>query len=226
MAQQSPKISVVIPAHNAEKHIGEALRSVANQTYEPHEIIVVDDGSTDGTAELVRNLSDVPAVLLSQSNSGAAAARNYGIKQATCPLIAFLDADDLWVQSKLELQVNALEDAQLDAVFGHVVEFVDGPEAVEGKPIPGLSPITILARREIFSRVGLFSTEWCLGEFVDWWARAKEHNVKELMLDTVVAKRRIHAENQGVVKQSSRQDYARIIAAAIQRRRRQSDSCQ
>ncbi|MBY0549707.1 MAG: glycosyltransferase family 2 protein [Candidatus Obscuribacterales bacterium] len=226
MALQSHKISVIIPAHNAEKHIEQALLSVANQSYAPHEIIVVDDGSTDGTAELVNNLSDVATVLLSQPNSGAAAARNFGIKQATCPLIAFLDADDLWVQSKLALQVDAMKDAQLDAVFGHVVEFVDGTDAAEGKPIPGLSPITMLARRELFSTVGEFSTEWCLGEFIDWWARAKEHNVKELMLDTVVAKRRIHAENQGVVKQSSRQDYAKIIAAAIQRRRRQSDSCQ
>lgn len=223
MAQPAHKISVVIPAHNAEKHIEEALLSVANQSLPPDEIIVVDDGSTDGTAELVKGLSDVAAVLLRQQNGGAAAARNYGITQASFPLIAFLDADDLWVPSKLALQVAALDALELDAVFGHVVEFVDGHDAIEGTPIPGASPITMLARRELFARVGLFSTEWSVGEFVDWWARAKENNVKDLMLDTVLARRRIHSENQGVVKQSSRQDYAKIIAAAIQRRRRQSD---
>ena len=106
-----PLISVVIPAYNAERTIGETLRSVRSQTCTAIEIIVVDDGSTDGTRVLVESLAaeDTRIRLLSQQNTGVAAARNLGWKDAHSDLIAFIDADDLWAPTKLERQLAVMQ---------------------------------------------------------------------------------------------------------------------
>ena len=101
-----PLISVVIPAYNAEKSLGRALQSVFSQTYTNIEVIVIDDGSTDGTAECIR-LFDQPLISHLQVNSGAAAARNFGVGLTSGRYIAFLDADDMWHPQKLELQIIA-----------------------------------------------------------------------------------------------------------------------
>ncbi len=97
------KISVVIPAFNAERHIGRAVRSVLAQTRAADEIIVVDDGSTDGTAEAVRSFGETVR-LIQQPNAGASVARNTGIEAAAGEWIAFLDADDEWLPEKLDAQ--------------------------------------------------------------------------------------------------------------------------
>ncbi|MBC8377964.1 MAG: glycosyltransferase family 2 protein [Planctomycetes bacterium] len=102
------KISVVIPAYNAEKHIARAIESALAQTRPADEIIVVDDGSADTTAEVVRSFGD-KVVLIQQENAGASVARNAGLEAATGDWIAFLDADDEWVSNKLELQIAHLK---------------------------------------------------------------------------------------------------------------------
>src|SRR4051812_3407097 len=105
-----PTISVVIPAYNSMDHIAEAIRSALNQTYVPLEVIVVDDGSTDGTGAFVqREFADCPKVkYLLRKNGGPSAARNTGIAAAVGDWIAFLDSDDTWILNKLELQVREL----------------------------------------------------------------------------------------------------------------------
>ncbi|MBB3464406.1 glycosyltransferase family 2 protein [Rhizobium sp. BK377] len=105
-----PLVSVVIPAFNASAYIGRTLRSAMRQTYAALEIIVVNDGSTDDTPKLVKNIamSDSRIRLLSTPNSGVAAARNTGIEASSGRFVAFLDADDLWHPTKIEKQVNAL----------------------------------------------------------------------------------------------------------------------
>ncbi|MEM6590712.1 MAG: glycosyltransferase [Cyanobacteria bacterium P01_C01_bin.73] len=109
-------ISVIIPAFNSENHIHSALESVVNQTYQPKEVIVIDDASTDNTANLV--LEQYPSVNLIQlrENGGAARARNKGLSVASGELIAFLDSDDQWLPNYLETQINALAGAP-DAVL-------------------------------------------------------------------------------------------------------------
>ncbi|MFZ9011987.1 MAG: glycosyltransferase family 2 protein, partial [Anaerohalosphaeraceae bacterium] len=102
------KISVVIPAYNAEKHIGRAIDSVLAQTRPADEVIVIDDGSSDATAEVVRSYGD-KIMFIHQENAGASVARNTGIKAATSDWIAFLDADDEWLPNKLQLQVSQLK---------------------------------------------------------------------------------------------------------------------
>ena len=102
------KVTVVIPAYNAERYLGETLASVFAQTVEPYEIIVVDDGSQDGTEAVVRSFGD-RIRFIRQNNQGISGARNTAIREAKGDWIAFLDADDLMLPRKLELQIAAIE---------------------------------------------------------------------------------------------------------------------
>lgn len=104
-------VSVVIPAYNAEKYIGRAIDSVLAQTRRPDEVIVVDDGSTDGTAEVIRSYGS-NVRYIGQENGGASVARNSGIEAASSQWIAFLDADDEWLCDKLRIQMEYLEGHQ------------------------------------------------------------------------------------------------------------------
>ncbi|MCP5432738.1 MAG: glycosyltransferase family 2 protein [Alphaproteobacteria bacterium] len=108
-----PLVSVVVPAFNAERTLAETLASAADQTHRELEILVVDDGSTDATADLVRAFAarDGRVRLIPKANGGVAAARNAGISEARGAYVAPLDADDLWHPRKIELQVGALEAA-------------------------------------------------------------------------------------------------------------------
>lgn len=107
-AVQDIRISVVIPAYNAGDYIARTVQSVLSQTSPPDEIIVIDDGSADDTAAVVRSLGD-RIQLIRQENAGASAARNAGIQAAKGNWIAFLDGDDEWIPQKLELQINHLQ---------------------------------------------------------------------------------------------------------------------
>ena len=103
------KISVIIPAYNAEHTIEETIKSVLEQTFPDFEIIVIDDGSSDRTLNVVREIVDPRIKCFSYTNGGSSVARNRGISHATGEFIAFLDADDLWTPDKLELQLEALQ---------------------------------------------------------------------------------------------------------------------
>jgi glycosyltransferase involved in cell wall biosynthesis len=106
-----PRVSVVIPAHNAAAFLERALRSIETQTFNDYEIILVDDGSTDGTAEIAQSVEGLR--YLHQSNRGQAVARNQGLIEADGDLIAFLDADDEWLPEKLERQVTFMDERQM-----------------------------------------------------------------------------------------------------------------
>ncbi|HEV8417024.1 MAG TPA: glycosyltransferase [Bryobacteraceae bacterium] len=215
-------VTVVIPAYNAERHIAEALEGVLRQTYRPVEIVVVDDGSTDATAETVRRFG--PRVrFATQANAGAGAARNRGVAMATGRYIAFLDADDWWPPEKLARQVEILEqNPGCDLVFGQVQQFVHGGKDLGG-PEPGILPGTLLARREAFQRVGPLAEDLKLGEFIDWYARAREAGLSSRIESDVWLRRRIHEDNLGVRERASRGDYLRVLKAAMDRRRQSAE---
>jgi glycosyltransferase involved in cell wall biosynthesis len=199
------RISVIMPAHNAERYVASALDSVLTQTLPPHEIIVVDDGSTDGTSGVLETY--VPRIrLIRQRNSGPGAAINRAVALAEGDSLAFIDADDLWVPEKLEIQAAALSaDADLEAVFGAIQQFVSNeldwetardylmPDGVQ----PGISKITMLIRRAAFARVGPFAEQYRAAEFIEWYARACVLGLRFRVLSEVVALRRQHPQNLG-----------------------------
>ena len=218
------EISVVIPAHNAERYIGEAVESALMQVPRPMETIVVDDGSTDGTAAALARFS-TQIIYVRQDRRGAAAARNEGVRLSRGEFIAFLDADDVWLPGKLASQVRAFElDPSLDLVFAHVRQFLSpelaaGEYARDSAPVPGRLSGAMLIRASSFLKVGEFSTQFAAGEFIDWYNRAREAGLKEAMLPEVFYRRRIHRSNQGLLDPSGRQDYLKVIKQALDRRR-------
>ncbi len=106
-----PKISVIIPAYNAERTILETIKSVQQQTFKDFELIIINDGSNDSTLDIVTQIKDERIRVFSYENGGLPTARNRGIYQAHGEFISFVDADDLWTSDKLELQLAALEDS-------------------------------------------------------------------------------------------------------------------
>lgn len=110
-------VSVVIPTYNRAKVISRAIESCLNQTYTDLEVIVVDDGSSDNTKEVIAAISDVRLRYVYQNNAGACAARNHGIELAQGEYIAFQDSDDEWRADKLEKQMAALTETEADFVF-------------------------------------------------------------------------------------------------------------
>src|SRR5688572_29899913 len=110
-----------MPAYNTEKYIGESIQSVVDQTYENWELLVIDDGSTDKTADIIRAYAarDSRVKYLFQQNTRQAKARNTGIENLHGTLIAFLDADDLWLPEKLERQLQAMNATNADVIYSN-----------------------------------------------------------------------------------------------------------
>lgn len=125
-----PTISVVIPAYNAKRTIVETITSVQQQTFSDFEMIVINDGSTDRTLELLQSIEDNRLKVFSYENGGLPVARNRGISHATGEFIAFLDADDLWTPDKLELQLAALQQhPEAGVAYSWTSYFLDGEES-------------------------------------------------------------------------------------------------
>jgi teichuronic acid biosynthesis glycosyltransferase TuaG len=125
----TPGVSIVMPAYNAGKFIKASIRSVQDQTFQDWELIVVDDGSTDNTAAIIRELQvyDQRIKYIYQKNKMPAGARNTGIRNATGEWVAFLDSDDLWIDTKLEKQVHVLRETNVDVLFtdGYILDESD-----------------------------------------------------------------------------------------------------
>ncbi|HEX7331575.1 MAG TPA: glycosyltransferase family A protein, partial [Pyrinomonadaceae bacterium] len=185
----SPTVSVITPAYNAAKYIGDALQSVLNQTFPSHEVIVINDGSPD-TDELERELRKYPATIqyIKQENRGAAAARNAGLRSARGEYVAFLDADDRWLPNFLEEQLAFLKSSNAALVFADARLIGDSPLA--GRTFMELDPprsavtpesllavevtvltSTVLARRQPILEVGLFDEEIKRGHDFELWFR-------------------------------------------------------
>ena len=183
-----PKISVIIPAYNAEEHIAETLDSVLAQTYSEFEVIVVDDGSRDQTASIVKQYQEAcpeKVRMIQKENAGPAKARNVGIKASTGEYIAFVDADDLWLPEKLEKQVSYFEKqpSQVGLVYSDARKFdqdgvwvnINCPR-FNGKIYKNLlnSMIpnqSVMVRKKCFEDVGYFEEFLDIIEDHDMWLR-------------------------------------------------------
>lgn len=228
MSVQTPLVSVVVAVYNGGRYLEQTLDSVLAQRPGPIEVITVDDGSTDNSAEIIRAYGrDVRYV--AQPNSGPNAARNAGICLARGNYLAFVDQDDLWLPGKLDRQMDLIEaHPKPVVVFGHVEQFVS-PELQRApaasslqssdRPVPGYLPSTMLTRRSTFLRVGPFDPGLRMGELIEWISRAQELDVRTVMLPEVVVRRRLHTTNIGLLEPHSRVDYLRAIKATLDRKR-------
>lgn len=209
-------ISVVIPAWNAALHIGEAIESVLSQSAAPDEIIVVDDGSTDATSELVSTFGS-RVRLIAQSNSGVAAARNRGIAAARGGAIALLDSDDLMAPRRIELQRAVLaHDPDCAIALGKQLTFRTEQErlalvsgSVDLSAVrPGYVPSAAMVRTGAFSLVGPFDASLRIGDFLDWITRARALHAPIKTMEEVVVYRRLH---QGSLSRSAGMQYANLV---------------
>ncbi len=221
-----PLVSVMIPVYNGEQYIGEAIESILQQRDCPCEVIVVDDGSTDGSAQVVRQFGRAVRYHY-QTHRNIAEARNQGIALAQGDFLAFLDADDLWVENKLAWQMQVLQqDSALAMVFGQVEQFYS-PELTGELPalgnrqtIAGVHAGSILIRRADFLRVGLFNPAWSAVDFLEWYGRAQLLKLPGYTLPKIVTKRRIHRNNMSIREQATvRSEYLRLMKYKLDQRR-------
>jgi glycosyltransferase involved in cell wall biosynthesis len=193
-------VSVVVASYNGERFLRETLESVFAQDYEWFEVVFVDDGSSDGTAEIARSF---PLRYLYQENRGLPAARNAGVAVATGDLVAFVDDDDLWPRTKLSVQANYLRDHQdVGCVLGRnewIVEDGIEPPKLERDPIfhelGGIQLVTAMFRRQTFDDIGGFDPTYRYAEDRDLFVRLREHGIEIAVLPDLVLYKRLHGAN-------------------------------
>ena len=222
-------VSVVVPVHNGEQYLAEALDSIASQTRQVTEVIVVDDGSEDRSAEIAASFGSLVRVVR-QTNQGTGASRNHGVHLARGSLIAFLDQDDVWEPQKIEQQVDVIASRpEVAAVFCHLRQF-HSPDTkrdfrerygADDTQVPGMLPSALLVRRSVFDAVGLFNPDLILTEWFEWCVRLRHSDTVQVVLDDVLVHRRVHSANKGVVMGDARHEYATVIRQSLDRRRRQ-----
>jgi len=209
---KTPLISVIIPTYNRMQYICETIDSVLEQTYKNIEIIVVDDGSIDNTKDVLSRYGSKISYIY-QNNAGPSAARNNGIKQSNGELLAFLDSDDIWLQQKLEKQLELIQQSPDIGLVSCGSYDIDSSGNIIGEPFiqrnyksrellvkalilrnvvgGGSFP---LIRRECFDKLGLFSEDIIICEDRDMWIRiAKRYEIK--FIEEPLIKYRIHETN-------------------------------
>jgi glycosyltransferase involved in cell wall biosynthesis len=200
-------VSVITPFFNAGPYLTEAVASILAQDYRPLELLLVDDGSTDGSADRAARLAEDSGeirLLRLPSNQGPAAARNAALREARGELVTFLDADDLMLPGRLSCQTTYLESHPgVDVVVG-VAECVLEPGVAPPPWLRGMGAtdrhryhhaMTMLAPRRVFDRVGAFDPSFRVGEDTDWMLRARVAGLVVARVDRVLIRRRIHGAN-------------------------------
>ncbi|WP_028081311.1 glycosyltransferase family 2 protein [Solimonas soli] len=216
-----PAYDVVIPAFNAERTIVAALRSVAAQSPAPQRIIVVDDGSSDGTVDAVRR-SGIDVLLLTQPNAGPGSATSHGFAASRAALIATLDADDVWLPDKMRRQMALMAAEPGIAIsFTHWRHFRDADPATAGPAGPGWTRSTMLARAEAIAAIGpVVDPPGRRGEMVDWLGRARAQGHRLQMMEEVLVLRRIHAGSLSYGRDAARdRGYLEVARRALLRQR-------
>jgi glycosyltransferase involved in cell wall biosynthesis len=224
-----PTVGVVMPARDSARYIAESIRSVLDQRGVAARLVVVDDGSTDETAQIAGSFG-ARVTVLRQPALGPAAARNRGLSSLDTELVAMLDSDDLWPAGSLAARLRALEaDAAADMCFGHMVQFAspDLPSEeqarlrVDPQPQPAWASSAMLARRTVFERVGLLPENRRAGDFLEWLIGARNAGLRALMLDEVVLRRRLHLDNLTRREPEANANYLAVVRAELARRRTQ-----
>ncbi len=230
----NPLVSCIVPAFNSGRYIGEALDSIVAQTWRHTEMIVVDDGSSDDTVEVVAGYGSRVSCIR-QDNAGPAATRNAGVAAASGDLVAFLDADDLWHEEKLERQISCfdakpgIEACVTYAKMFWVPQLEYEAEGYRENPrsdgIPGYATTTLLAKRGLFDKIGFFREDLWFSDATEWFMRAREQNVALEIIPDVLTYHRMHELNLTRRRSgASKAEFARIVGESLIRRRAAAQS--
>lgn len=229
VAEHAPAlVTVIVPVYDGERYLAETIGSVLAQDWRPLEIVVVDDGSRDGSAAIAASFGP-PVRVLSRPHEGLAATRNAGMLEARGAFYLHLDADDLLTPGAISTLMAAfLADPALELVTGQFEQFVspelgDAARARFNVPVgaqPGHLADTSLVRAGLFARVGPISTAYRSGADMDWMMRAEDAGARAALITDVVARRRIHGGNMSLTRKADAAlDRVRIVKAALDRRR-------
>src|SRR5690606_31375878 len=184
--------SVVIPLYNKEQSIKSTIQSVLNQFYSEFEILVVNDGSTDGSIAKVNELNDARIRVINQPNSGVSNARNTGIIEAKNEWIAFLDGDDLWTNNHLDTIYSMMQKYPSERVYASSFKYSDGRKIYQNLRSEDVFIVSnyfaeatkerlmwtsvVVVHRECFKEAGFFDSRISRGEDLDMWFRLMKHN--------------------------------------------------
>lgn len=220
-----PLISVIMPVYNGEQFIEEAIQNILSQNYPALEIIIVDDGSTDNSVQIIEQLP-VDIRFFSQPNEGPGSARNRGIKDVSGEYIAFLDVDDLWPENNLNLLADELlNDTGLELVRGHAqlleLDAKSGEYKFIGEPRHSFPNYigAALYRRSAFDKVGLYDVSLKYGEDTDWFLRAIEKKLNMKRIEEVTLYVRRHGNNMTEGKNLLELNKLRVFKKALDRLR-------
>lgn len=227
MVQNYPLVSVIIPVYNSAKFLEETLQSVHDQTYPAIEIIVVDDGSTDDSAEIAQSYSGVNYTY--QENQGVSVARNTGISKAGGEYIAFLDADDVWLPEKLLVQIDfMLKNPAYKITTTDKINFLEAgtelPDHLKQKDdwqtMEENIPSTMVAHRSVFNKIGNYSPDYQSSEDVEWIWRAKDANILIKKIEKKLVRRRFHGSNLSwILVKDHKANIMRILKESITRKK-------
>ncbi len=222
-----PVVSVIVASYNGEKFLRETLESVFAQDFDAFDVVLVDDGSEDATAEIARSF---PVRYVHQANQGLPAARNAGLGLARGGYIAFLDDDDLLPPTKLSTQVRYLnEHPGIGCVLGRQEWIFDGiqPPSLARDPIfgelGGIQLVTAMIRRRVLDELGGFDPTYRYAEDRDLFIRMREHRVEIAVLPDVVLHKRLHGSNM-TLDPPATHPMLRSLREKLARDRRTTDS--
>lgn len=222
-------VSVIVPTYNAEPYLAETLASVLEQNWEPLELLVVDDGSSDRTVAVAKGFGDLARVIAC-SHRGLAATRNSGVAAARGEFLLHLDADDLLTPKSIFTRMQHFSaDPTFDMVVGKLMCFLS-PElsdeertryAAPPEPQQGHLPGAAIIRAAAFDKYGLIDERFAVNADLDWTVRARDKGAHIRLIEDVVVKRRIHGKNLTLIsKQELDASRLQIVRASLARRRR------
>jgi len=230
------KVSVIVPVYNGYSFIQEAILSVWNQTRPADEIIVVDDGSTDGSDKIIEQLklqSPVPFKHIRQNNRGSAASRNVAVRAASGDVISFIDVDDIWNKDYLKIQLSHLNSTDNPGyVICHFLSFLD--EEVIGeqkekphwvrkehldKPQPGYLPSCFVVKRSVFEKLGMFNEGLRFVYDMNWFKMSRDIGIPFSIEKAVLVNRRIHLNNKTRNIPQLQKYVLKVVRAGLKRNR-------
>ncbi len=211
----SDLISIVIPSYNGEKYIEKCIKSIQSQDF-AHEIIVIDDISTDNTIKIARSLGC--RVIVNDIHKGQVAGKNTGIREAKGNYWLTIDQDDYFVEGALTKLYNELQDGSV-IVMSKLKDFAQSPEEqkfCKREPFRGILTGAAMFRKEVFDKIGFFPEDIITGDVLDLTNRLAKAGIKIKNVDFVTCMRRIHDQNFGRTNQKDEyKDYAKLLRARI-----------